>query len=53
MFTIYTSSGELVYSPTDISRSIVFSPKLAMEIGKAGSLEFVLPPSNPFYDRVK
>lgn len=53
MFTIYTSSGELVYSPTDISGSIVFSPKLAMEIGKAGSLEFVLSPSNPFYNRVK
>ena len=43
--------GEQIYKPLD-DLLILFSPKLTLEIGKAGSLEFDIPPVNPFYDKL-
>lgn len=43
--------GEQIYKPLD-DLLILFSPKLTLEIGKAGSLEFDIPPNNPFYDKL-
>lgn len=50
MFYIYTG-GESFYKPLD-DQLVLFSPKLTLEIGKAGSLEFDIPPQNPYYDRM-
>lgn len=50
MFYIY-AGGESIYKPLD-DQLVLFSPKLTLEIGKAGSLEFDIPPQNPFYDRM-
>ena len=51
MLYIY-ADGELINNPLD-SRLPIFSPTLETELGKSGSLEFCLPPSNIFYDRLK
>lgn len=50
MFYIY-AGGESIYKPLD-DQLVLFSPKLTLEIGKAGSLEFDIPPQNPYYDRM-
>lgn len=50
MYTIY-ADGKLLYAP-HLSREGcgVFSPKLTVELNKAGSCEFVVPPNNVMYD---
>lgn len=50
MFYIY-AGGQSIYKPLD-DQLVLFNPKLTLEIGKAGSLEFNIPPANPFYDRL-
>ena len=50
MFYIY-ANGQQIYKPLD-DLLIVFNPKLTLELGKAGSLEFDIPPNNPFYDQM-
>lgn len=48
MFYIY-ANGKSIFQPMDSSLSL-FSPKLTLEIGKAGSLAFQIPPTNKFYN---
>lgn len=49
MYTIY-ADDELLYAPNLINEGYgVLSPKLTMELNKAGSLEFVVPPNNVMY----
>ena len=43
--------GQQIYKPLD-DLLVIFNPKLTLEIGKAGSFEFDIPPNNPFYDRL-
>ena len=52
MFTIY-SDGQLVYAPhlSDAGCG-VFTPQLTVELNKAGSLAFVMPPDNIMYNSV-
>ena len=52
MFTIY-SDGQLVYAPhlSDAGCG-VFAPKLTVELNKAGSLAFTMPPDNVMYNSV-
>lgn len=52
MYTIY-ADGKLLYAP-HLSREGcgVFSPKLTVELNKAGSCEFVVPPNNVLYDEL-
>lgn len=50
MFTIY-ANGELIYSPNN-KTLLVTQPKLTLEMGKAGSLDFHVPPTHPFYDQL-
>ena len=53
MYTIY-ADGQLLYSPTEAEEGYaVFDPKLTMELNKAGSLEFTMPPSNVMYDQLQ
>ncbi len=47
MFYIY-ANGKSIYQPMDNSLVLV-SPKLTLEIGKAGSLQFTIPPSHQYY----
>lgn len=51
MFTIY-ANNELIYDPLNPSYYL-FSPKLKLEFGKAGSLEFRIPPDNVYYRSLK
>lgn len=52
MFTIY-ADGKVLYSPNLVQEGYgVFSPKLTVELNKAGSLEFTLPPNNVRYDDI-
>lgn len=52
MYSIY-SDGEILYAPTMADEGYsVLSPRLTMELNKAGSLEFKFLPSNPLYERV-
>ena len=52
MYTIY-ADGKLLYAPHLVHQGCgVFSPKLTVELNKAGSLEFVLPPSNTLYNDI-
>lgn len=44
-------NGKQIYRPLD-DLLVLFNPKLTLEIGKAGSLEFDIPQVNPFYDRL-
>ncbi|MDD7391191.1 MAG: phage tail protein [Lachnospiraceae bacterium] len=46
--------GKVLYTP-DLSNEGygVISPKLTMELNKAGCMEFILPPDNVMYDQVK
>lgn len=48
MFYIY-ANGKSIYQPMDNSLSL-FTPKLTLEMGKAGSLTFQIPPSNKYYN---
>lgn len=48
MFYIY-ANGKSIYQPMDNTLSL-FSPKLTLEMGKAGSLEFQIPPGNKYYN---
>lgn len=51
MFYIY-ADGKLLNQPLEDSL-IVMSPKLTLEMGKAGSLEFALPPNNVHYNSLR
>ena len=51
MFQIYTGDV-LVYEPGDYNLALLH-PKLTMEMGKAGSLEFVVPAGHPYADTLK
>ena len=51
MFYIYADGAALHYPLNDALR--VLSPKLTLEIGKAGSLTFRLPPTNTLYGTLK
>lgn len=48
MFYIYADSKS-IFQPMDNSLSL-FAPKLTLEMGKAGSLTFQIPPSNRYYN---
>lgn len=48
MFMIY-ADDKLVYQPGTENLQVL-SPKLTVEIGKAGSLDFSVPPTNPRYN---
>ena len=53
MYTIY-ADDKLLYSPRLFNEGHgVFSPKLTVELGKAGYLEYTLPPNNILYDEIK
>lgn len=47
MFHIY-ADGNLIYQPLD-ETMILYSPKITLEMGKAGSLEFMIPPNHRYY----
>lgn len=51
MFYVY-ADGNLIYQPA-FSELLLFSPKLTLEIGKAGSLEFMIPKTNSFYNQLR
>ena len=52
MYTIY-ADDKLFYAPYLSHEGYgVFSPKLIVEISKAGSLEFTMPPNNVLYDSI-
>lgn len=48
MFYIY-ADGKSIFQPIDNSLSL-FTPKLTLEMGKAGALSFQIPPSNRYYN---
>ena len=48
MFHIYVD-GKSIYEPID-DELIVNSPKLTLEMGKAGSLQFIVPPFHRYYN---
>lgn len=49
MYVIY-SDGSPIYSPNLISHGYaITSGKITKELNKAGSLEFIIPPTNPMY----
>ncbi len=50
MFYIYLGN-DLMYEPS-IEELAVFNPRVALEMGKAGSLEFDIPQSNPYYKSI-
>ena len=53
MYTIY-ADGKALYSPHLINDGYgVISPKLTVELNKAGSLTFILPPTNLMYDSIQ
>lgn len=53
MYTIY-ADGQLVYAPTLSGEGYAaISPKVEVEVNKAGSAGFVLPPGNVMYDRIQ
>ena len=49
MFYIY-ADGKSVYEPMD-DRLTIHSPKLTLEMGKAGSFQFTVPPSHRYYSQ--
>ena len=51
MFHIYLGN-QLIYQPLDTGLAL-FNPKLTLEMGKAGSLEFDIPPNNIHYSDVR
>lgn len=53
MYTIH-ADGKVMYAPNLMNEGYgVISPKLTVELNKAGSLEYILPPNNVMYDNVK
>lgn len=48
MFYVY-ANGKSIYQPMDDSLTL-FAPKLTLEMGKAGSLTFQIPPNNKYYN---
>lgn len=53
MFSVY-ADGELLYAPNATSIGyVISSPKLTMEVNKAGSFEFNIPPTNPVYSKLQ
>lgn len=53
MYTIY-ADGQLVYAPTLAEEGYAaVSPKVEVELNKAGSASFILPPGNAMYDRIR
>ena len=53
MYAIY-SDGNLLYSPHMIDEGYgVLSPRLTLELNKAGSLEFILPPNNVLFNGIQ
>lgn len=48
MFYIY-ANGESIYNPFDDMRPI-YSAKVSVELGKAGSFQFAMPSTNMYYD---
>ena len=46
--------GKLLYSPSLAEEGfLVSNPKLTLELGRSGSLTFLLPPNNPMYDSIQ
>ena len=53
MYTIY-ADGKALYSPNLANEGYgVINPKLTVELNKAGSLTFILPPNNVMYDSIQ
>lgn len=53
MYTIH-ANGELLFSSlSEEVESIALSPKLSLDINKAGSVSFVLPPGNGLHGKLK
>lgn len=53
MYTIY-ADGKALYAPNLANEGYgVLSPKLTVELNKAGSLTFILPPNNVMYDSIQ
>lgn len=51
MFYVY-ADGNLIYHPLE-ETLIITAPRLTLEMGKAGSFQFGLPPNNKFYDSLQ
>ena len=51
MFYVY-ADGKLIYHPLE-ETLIITAPRLTLEMGKAGSFQFGLPPNNKFYDSLQ
>lgn len=51
MYQIY-ADGNLIYQPAN-DRLRLISPRLTVEMGKAGSLEFNIPPTNTYYGNLQ
>lgn len=51
MFYVY-ADGKLIYHPLE-ETLIITAPRLTLEMGKAGSFQFGLPPNNKFYDTLQ
>ena len=51
MFNVY-ADGQSIHFPLD-RELIITKPKLTLEMGKAGSFEFSIPPTNRFYSRLQ
>lgn len=51
MFYVY-ADGQHIYNPLD-EHLTIHSPKVTLEIGKAGSFQFNIPPTNDFYSRLE
>lgn len=51
MYQIY-ADGKLIYQPAN-ERLRLISPKLTVEMGKAGSLDFGIPPTNTYYGELQ
>lgn len=53
MYTIHVD-GKLLYAAHLVKEGFgVFSPKITLELNKAGSLDFILPPNNERYDDIQ
>ncbi|HBA50092.1 MAG TPA: hypothetical protein DCZ91_20330, partial [Lachnospiraceae bacterium] len=53
MYTIY-ADGQLVYAPTLASEGYAaVDPQVVVELNRAGSAQFTLPPDNVMYDRIR
>lgn len=56
MYMIQTAAGGMIYSPAHTNASKSFgavNPHLTMELNRAGSLSFMLQPSNAQYDNIE